>query len=134
LIRSSTEIGPAIKARIAEKGYFLFRANEEQTGGMECPIPKPRSRSRDRCEGEMMPARPSHIPHNLERTTLQKMSTIQGLSSEQLHPAGKQTIAGMLAKGWIEMRSDGRGGTGYSITPAGEAALKTKIPDQPQRR
>jgi hypothetical protein len=46
-----------------------------------------------------MPARPSHIPHNLERTTLQKMSTIQGLSSEQLYPAGKQTIAGMLAKG-----------------------------------
>jgi hypothetical protein len=81
-----------------------------------------------------MPARPSHIPHNLEHTTLQRMSTIQGLSSEQLHPAGKQTIAGNLAKGWIERCSDGLGGTGYSITPAGEAALKAKIPDEPRRR
>jgi hypothetical protein len=69
-------------------------------------------------EGEIMPARPSHIPHNLERTTLQKMSATRGLLSAQLYPAGKETIAGMLAKGWIEMCSDGRGGTGYSITSA----------------
>ena len=81
-----------------------------------------------------MPARPSHIPHNLERTTLQKMSATRGLPSSQLHPAGKETIAGMIAKGWIEMCSDGRGGTGYSITPAGEAALKAKIPELPRRR
>jgi hypothetical protein len=81
-----------------------------------------------------MPARPSHIPHNLERTTLQKMSAIRRLSSAQLHPAGKETIAGMIAKGWIDRSSDGRGGTGYSITPAGEAALKAKIPDRPRRR
>jgi hypothetical protein len=81
-----------------------------------------------------MPARPSHIPHNLERTTLQKMSATEGLPSAQLHPAGKQTIAGMIAKGWIERCSDGRGGIGYSITSEGKAALKARIPDQPRRR
>jgi hypothetical protein len=40
LIRSSIEIGPAMKARIAEKGYFLFRANEDQTGGVELSDPE----------------------------------------------------------------------------------------------
>jgi hypothetical protein len=39
LIRSSIELGPAMKARIAEKGYFLFRANEDQTGGVELSDP-----------------------------------------------------------------------------------------------
>jgi hypothetical protein len=33
----------------------------------------------------------------------------------------------MIAKGLIEMCSDGRGGTGYSIRPAGKAALKAKF-------
>jgi hypothetical protein len=45
-----------------------------------------------------MPARPSHIPHAVERTTLQKMSATAGVPLEKLHPAGKQTVAGMLAK------------------------------------
>jgi hypothetical protein len=40
LIRSSIELGPAMKARIAEKGYFLLRANEDQTGGMELSDPE----------------------------------------------------------------------------------------------
>ena len=53
-----------------------------------------------------MPARPGHLPHNLERTTLQKMSATRGLSSVQLHPAGRRTIAGMIAKGWIEKHID----------------------------
>jgi hypothetical protein len=39
LMRSSIELGPAMKARIAEKGYFLFRANEDQTGGVELSDP-----------------------------------------------------------------------------------------------
>ena len=34
-MRSSIELGPAMKAHIAEKGYFLFRVNEDQTGGIE---------------------------------------------------------------------------------------------------
>jgi hypothetical protein len=74
-----------------------------------------------------MPARPSHIPHAIERTALQKMSAIRGLSPDQLHPAGTQTIARMLAKGWIERQSDGRT---YCITPAGDAALRTPIPSR----
>jgi DNA-binding PadR family transcriptional regulator len=70
----------------------------------------------------------SHLPHNLERTALQKMSATQGLPLAQLHPAGIQTIARMVAKGWIERQLDARAGARYCITPAGEAALKAKIP------
>ena len=33
--QSWTNVGSAIKARIAERGFFLFRANEDQTGGIE---------------------------------------------------------------------------------------------------
>ena len=57
-------------------------------------------------EGEMMPARPCHLPHNLERSTLQKMSATEGLPPAQLHPAGEGTIAGMITKGWIEKHID----------------------------
>jgi hypothetical protein len=74
-----------------------------------------------------MPSRPGHLPHNLERTALQKMSAERGLPSSALHPAGKNTIAGMLANGWIVKQAVG-GGVKYLITPAGEAALKAKIP------
>ena len=35
-----------------------------------------------------MPSRPSHLPHNVERTALQKMSATHGLLAAQLHPAG----------------------------------------------
>ena len=45
-----------------------------------------------------MPPRLSHLPHNLERTALQKLSATRGLLLAQLHPAGKQTVAGMEAK------------------------------------
>jgi hypothetical protein len=75
-----------------------------------------------------MPSRPSHLPHNLERSALQKMSADQGLPSSKLHPAGKNTIAGMVAKGWITKQIVAGGGAKYLITPAGEAALKAKIP------
>jgi predicted transcriptional regulator len=44
---------------------------------------------------------------------------------EQLHPAGKQLIASMVVKGWIEKQPDGRT---YCITAAGDAALKAVIP------
>jgi len=75
-----------------------------------------------------MPPRPSHLPHNLERSALQKLSAAQGLPLAQLHPAGPQTIARMLEKGWIERQLDPGVSTRYRITPAGEAALKAKIP------
>jgi len=35
LSQSSVELGPATKARIAEKGFFMFRVNEDQTGAIE---------------------------------------------------------------------------------------------------
>jgi DNA-binding MarR family transcriptional regulator len=75
-----------------------------------------------------MPPRPSHIPHSNERTALQRMSVTKGRSSEELHPAVKQTVATMLAKGWIERRSNDRGRPIYFITEAGQAALKAPIP------
>jgi hypothetical protein len=56
------------------------------------------------------------------------MSASQGLPSAKMHPAGKRTIAGMLVKGWIKMQMIAGGGARYFITPAGEAALKAKIP------
>jgi hypothetical protein len=34
-LQSSTELGSAMKDRIAEKGFFMFRINEDQTGGIE---------------------------------------------------------------------------------------------------
>jgi hypothetical protein len=75
-----------------------------------------------------MPPRPSHIPNSNERSTLQRMSVTKGLSSEELHPAGKQTVATMLAKRWIERRSNDHGRPVYFITSAGQAALTAPIP------
>lgn len=75
-----------------------------------------------------MAQRPPHIPHSIERAALQKMSAISGLPLAKLHPAGKVTVARMLAKGWIGQDLDGTAGGVYRITPAGKAALKEKIP------
>jgi hypothetical protein len=72
-----------------------------------------------------MPPRPKHIPHNIERTALQKMSLTRGLTIERLQPAGKRAVAGMVAKGWIEKQPDGQT---YCITPAGDEALRAVIP------
>jgi DNA-binding PadR family transcriptional regulator len=80
-----------------------------------------------------MPKRASHIPHNLERTTLQKMNATEGKLARQLYPVGQVTLDRMLAKGWIEKQRDASGAR-YRITTAGEAALKAKIPDAPRRR
>ena len=44
LFRPSIELGSAMKARIAEKGFFLIRVNQDQTGGIELtdlPLPLP---------------------------------------------------------------------------------------------
>ena len=35
MLQSPVGLGSAIKARIAEKGFFMFRANEDQSGGIE---------------------------------------------------------------------------------------------------
>jgi hypothetical protein len=75
-----------------------------------------------------MPAGLSHIPQYVERTTPQRMSTTEGLPIKKLRPSGQQTVAGMVAKGWIERRSDGQGHLVYCITAAGQHALKAPIP------
>jgi hypothetical protein len=42
LSRSSIEVGSAMEARIAENGFFMFRVNEDQTGGAELTdLPSP---------------------------------------------------------------------------------------------
>ena len=35
VLQSSVDLGSAMKARIAEKGFFMFRVNEDQSGGIE---------------------------------------------------------------------------------------------------
>jgi hypothetical protein len=35
LLQSSIDIGDVIKTRVAENGFFLFRLNEDQSGGVE---------------------------------------------------------------------------------------------------
>lgn len=35
LLQSSVDLGSAIKGRIAENGFFMFRANEDRSGGVE---------------------------------------------------------------------------------------------------
>jgi hypothetical protein len=79
-----------------------------------------------------MPPRPSHIPHAIERSALQQLLSGKALSFVQLHPAGKDTVASMLGKGWIASETHAHG-VRYRITVAGEAAFKAKIPD-PKRQ
>jgi hypothetical protein len=40
LLQSSIEPGAAIRGRIAEQGFFLFRVNEDQSGGVELSDPQ----------------------------------------------------------------------------------------------
>jgi hypothetical protein len=50
--QSSTELGSTIKMRIAEKGFFMFRINEDRTGGIELiDFPSP-SQGGTKIEGE----------------------------------------------------------------------------------
>jgi hypothetical protein len=35
LLQSSVDLGSAMKTRVAEKGFFMFRVNEDRTGGIE---------------------------------------------------------------------------------------------------
>lgn len=75
-----------------------------------------------------MPPRPKHLPHNIERTALQKLSARHWLPTAHLHPASTKTIEGMLIKGWIDIQMADNGEARYRITSEGEAALKLKIP------
>jgi hypothetical protein len=72
-----------------------------------------------------MPSRPSHLPHYIERTALQKLRIAPELPATHLMPAGQKTLANMVQKGWISAQP---GTARYKITPHGEAALKAPIP------
>jgi len=80
----------------------------------------------DRKENSM-PPRSANIPHAIERSALQRLLTGQALSSVQLHPAGKDTLTGLLKKGWIVSETNAHG-LRYRITASGEEAFKAKIP------
>jgi DNA-binding PadR family transcriptional regulator len=56
---------------------------------------------------------------------MQSMRVRGELPLAKLYPTGKPTLERMLAKGWIEV---GGSPETYRITPAGEAALKAKLP------
>lgn len=75
-----------------------------------------------------MPQRPSHLPHNIERDALLRLRATPNLAAAQLHPAGRKTIATMIAKGWIETVPEACSPVRYRITRVGEAALVAEIP------
>jgi len=74
-----------------------------------------------------MTSRAGHIPHTRERSALQKLLSGKSLSLVQLHPVGKNTIDGMLEKGWIVSENLAQGRC-YRITSAGAEAFRAKIP------
>jgi hypothetical protein len=80
-----------------------------------------------------MALRDPEIPNHRERSALQLINSGNWVIRNDLYPAGKATIASLVRKGWIEKQMV-NGGARYLITPAGEAALKAKIPDRPSRR
>ena len=69
-----------------------------------------------------MPARASHLPTHRERIILQMLLERGQLERKHIQPA-PETIDKMKAKGWIEVIEP----AAYRITPAGIAAMKTKI-------
>jgi hypothetical protein len=75
-----------------------------------------------------MPPRVDHIPQARERSALQKLLSGKSLSLVQLYPAGENTIAGMVSKGWIVSEALAQGRY-FRITPAGAEAFRAKIPD-----
>jgi hypothetical protein len=75
-----------------------------------------------------MAIRDSEIPHYRERASLQSIKHGNWIIQTALYPAGKQSIANMLRKGWIESRVDPSGAEQFRITQAGKDAMVTKIP------
>jgi len=73
-----------------------------------------------------MPARPSHIPHNLG-DHLAKNECERGAASETTLSGEPGDTRRNVAKGWIEKQMDANRGSRYRITLAGEAALKAKF-------
>lgn len=101
----------------------IFGAAETFGAAIRNPCGTPHGADR-----ETMPPRPSHLPHNIERTALLKLRASNGVAAEHLRPAGAKTLATMVTKGWIEPKADGGQQALYCITRSGEAALRAKIP------
>ncbi len=40
LLHSSIELNSVMKARVAERGYFMFRVNQDRSGGVELSDPE----------------------------------------------------------------------------------------------
>ena len=78
-----------------------------------------------------MPPRPPHLPHNIEREALQKMSPIYGLPLAKLHPAGKRTVAQMLAKGLDRTGFRWQGRSGVSHHSGRGSRVKEEDPNPP---
>jgi hypothetical protein len=75
------------------------------------------------------------IPHHGERASLQSIKDRDWVVQTDLYPAGKETIASMLRKGWVEQRVDPAAGVvQFRITQAGKAALTVKIPSGVRRQ
>ena len=72
-----------------------------------------------------MTPRDAHLPNHRERTAMLLLRAHGELPLLKLHPTGLSTITRMVEKGWVERV----GSNVYSITPAGEAALKAELPD-----
>jgi hypothetical protein len=70
-----------------------------------------------------MPKRPDHIPNATQR---QAMQFIRAAKPNISSFVGRGTIINLLEKGWIEPVSPGH--KEYRVTPAGEVAIKAKIP------
>ena len=72
-----------------------------------------------------MPIRSSHLPTHLERIVLQKLLAGESPSAKLSPTTRSRLIEKLVAKGWIEHGSAARI---YRITPAGEAAMRAKLP------
>jgi hypothetical protein len=79
----------------------------------------------DRLWTALMPPRASHFPSHIERIALHKLQKRGELSATELYPTGRPTILKLIAKCWIE---PGNASGAYRITPAGEVALRAKLP------
>ena len=76
-----------------------------------------------------MPPRVAEIPHHRERASLQSIKDRNWVIQADPYPAGKETIASMLRKGWIERRVEPAAGVvQFRITQAGKVAVTAKIP------
>ena len=74
-----------------------------------------------------MALRDPEIPNHRERSALQSMTLGNWVAEKELFPAGKATVASLVAKGWIEPGANTSGPRQFRITQTGKMALSAKI-------